>query len=74
MISLMPTRREMLARAANGFGAVALVSLLAERAAGAPVRHHAAKAKSVVSTPPKHFGKIDIVAFDPENWKNQGKR
>jgi len=27
-----------------------------------------------VSTPPKHFGKIDIADFDPENWKNQGKR
>ena len=34
----------------------------------------AAKAKTVVSTPPKHFGKIDIADFDPENWKNQGKR
>lgn len=30
--------------------------------------------KEAVSTPPKHFGKIDIAAFDPENWKNQGKR
>jgi hypothetical protein len=34
----------------------------------------AAKAKTIVSTPPKHFGKIDIAAFDPENWKNQGER
>jgi hypothetical protein len=27
-----------------------------------------------VSTPPKHFGKIDLTTFDPENWKNQGPR
>lgn len=27
-----------------------------------------------VSTPPKHFGKIDIATFDPENWENQGPR
>ena len=45
----------MLSRAANGFGAVALAALLAEdgRAGDAPamrkpVRHHAAKAKSVI--------------------------
>jgi hypothetical protein len=30
--------------------------------------------KETVSTPPKHFGKIDLAAFDPENWKNQGPR
>ena len=30
--------------------------------------------KETVSTPPKHFGKIDIAAFDPEHWKNQGPR
>ena len=30
--------------------------------------------KEIVSTPPKHFGKIDLAAFDPENWKNQGPR
>ena len=34
----------------------------------------AAGAKTVVSTPPKHFGKIDIADFDPENWKDQGPR
>ena len=34
----------------------------------------AAEAKTVVSTPPKHFGKIDIAAFDPGNWKDQGER
>jgi hypothetical protein len=27
-----------------------------------------------VSTPPRHFGKIDIAGFDPEHWKNQGQR
>jgi Protein of unknown function (DUF1501) len=48
-----PTRRELLARAANGFGAVALAALLAEEGragevAGRPVRHHPAKAKSVI--------------------------
>jgi hypothetical protein len=34
----------------------------------------AADAKPVVSTPPKHFGKIDIADFDPESWKGQGPR
>ena len=48
-----PSRREMLQRAANGFGAVALAALLAEdgRATDTPakpVRHHPAKAKSVI--------------------------
>jgi hypothetical protein len=46
-----PTRRELLARAANGFGAVALAGLLAEegRAAdGKSSRHHPARAKSVI--------------------------
>src|SRR6476620_1759732 len=44
------SRRELLLRAANGFGAVALASLLAEdgRAADTPIRHHLAKAKSVI--------------------------
>jgi hypothetical protein len=43
------TRRDLLVRAANGFGAVALASLLAEdgRAAG-PVQHHKPKAKAVI--------------------------
>ena len=48
-----PTRRELLARAANGFGAVALAALLAEEgrageSSGKAVRHHPAKAKSVI--------------------------
>ena len=41
-----PTRREWLARAANGFGALALTAQLArESRAGA---HHAARAKAVI--------------------------
>src|SRR5262245_29679618 len=46
-----PSRREVLTRASNGFGAVALAGLLAEEARGTdgqPVRHHPAKAKSVI--------------------------
>jgi hypothetical protein len=52
--SFTPSRREVLSRAATGFGAVALAALLAEdgRAsdapAGKPVRHHPPKAKSVI--------------------------
>src|SRR6516225_9889298 len=49
------TRRDMLLRCANGFGAVALAALLAEEGAAAepggvrrPVRHHPATANSVV--------------------------
>src|SRR5437763_8031244 len=45
------TRREMLLRCANGFGAVALAALLAEDGAGGeqrPVRHHRAAATSVI--------------------------
>ncbi len=49
------TRRDMLLRCANGFGAVALAALLAEEAhaedkqAGRkPVQHHPAAAKSVI--------------------------
>ena len=47
----MFTRREMLVRTANGFGAVALASMLAEegRAAdGKPVNHHPARAKAII--------------------------
>jgi hypothetical protein len=32
------------------------------------------EAKETVHTPPKHFGKIDLNAFDPENWKGRGPR
>ena len=46
----MLSRREMLCRCGNGFGGLALASLLAEKQASAAVRqpHHAAKAKSVI--------------------------
>jgi hypothetical protein len=46
-----PTRRDLLARAANGFGAVALAGLFAEEGKAAdrkPVRHHPPKARSVI--------------------------
>jgi hypothetical protein len=47
------TRRDMLLRCANGFGAVALTALLAEENRGAdasrvPVQHHPAKARHVI--------------------------
>jgi hypothetical protein len=32
------------------------------------------KVKTGVYTPPKHYGKIDIADFDPENWKGQGSK
>ena len=38
---------------------------------------HAAEPEQMetkIYTPPKHFGKIDIADFDPENWKNIGSR
>src|SRR3954447_15599438 len=40
------TRRAMLARCANGFGAVALAGLLADEARGGP--HHPTTARSVI--------------------------
>lgn len=30
--------------------------------------------KSKTYTPPRHFGKIDIADFDPENWKGHGPK
>ncbi len=44
------TRRDMLLRCANGFGAVALAALLAEdsRGAAVSVRHHPARARNVI--------------------------
>lgn len=45
------TRREMLRRCANGFGAVALASLWAEEGQGSegkPVQHHPAKARNII--------------------------
>ena len=42
------TRREMLGRCANGFGAVALSALLAEEEARASPLHHTARARNVI--------------------------
>jgi hypothetical protein len=42
------TRRDMLLRCANGFGAVALASLLAEEGRGAAVQHHKPTARNVI--------------------------
>ncbi len=47
------TRREMLQRCAQGFGAVALAAMLAEQGRGSPdgrrpVRHHPARARNVI--------------------------
>ncbi len=47
------SRRQLLTRAANGFGAVALATLLAEEGRATesirrPIQHHRAKAKSVI--------------------------
>src|SRR5262249_41118261 len=42
------TRRDMLVRCANGFGAVALASLLAEEGRGTVVQHHKATARNVI--------------------------
>ncbi len=60
------TRREMLVRSANGFGAVALAALLAEDGkATAPVRHHPAKAKAVIFLY-MDGGPSQIDTFDPK--------
>jgi hypothetical protein len=55
MPARFPTRRDMLLRCANGFGAVALAALLAEEGYGGdtagvrrPVRHHRATANAVI--------------------------
>jgi hypothetical protein len=34
----------------------------------------ASEAKPTVSRPPKHFGKISLAAFDPDNWKGKGPK
>ena len=60
------TRREMLVRSANGFGAVALATLLAEDGkAAAPVRHHPAKAKAVIFLY-MDGGVSQVDSFDPK--------
>jgi hypothetical protein len=59
----MLTRREMLCRCANGFGGLALASLLAEKAAGAP--HHTPKAKSMIFLF-MDGGPSQVDTFDPK--------
>src|SRR5262245_32691504 len=69
----MHTRREMLARCANGFGAVALAALLAEdaRAAGpasdltCPGLHHRPRARSVIFLY-MDGGPSQVDTFDPK--------
>src|SRR5437763_16101225 len=56
------TRREMLARCANGFGALALAGLAAETRGGS---HHPAKAKSVIFLY-MDGGPSQLDTFDPK--------
>jgi Protein of unknown function (DUF1501) len=42
------SRREMLTRCANGFGAVALTAMLAEEGRATPIVHHAPRARNVI--------------------------
>ncbi len=69
-----PTRRDMLLRCANGFGAVALAALWADEgrggegrlaAASRPVRHHAATARSVIFLY-MDGGPSQVDTFDPK--------
>ena len=32
------------------------------------------RAKTTILTPPKHYGKIDFVDFDPDDFKGKGKK
>lgn len=67
-IQAPPTRRDMLLRCANGFGAVALSALLAEDGRGAdgkPGLHHAAKAKNVIFLY-MDGGPSQVDTFDPK--------
>ncbi len=59
------TRREMLVRAANGFGAVALSTMLANDGHGAPVQHHKPKAKAVIFLY-MDGGPSQVDTFDPK--------
>jgi hypothetical protein len=64
------TRREMLLRCANGFGAVALSALLAEDGVAAPgsrkpVQHHPAKARQVIFLY-MDGGPSQVDTFDPK--------
>jgi hypothetical protein len=63
------TRREMLLRSANGFGALALAALLSDRAFGGPLAaktgHHPARAKSVIFLY-MDGGPSQVDTFDPK--------
>ena len=61
------SRREMLVRSANGFGAVALTAMLADEAAAdaGPVRHHPAEAKAVIFLY-MDGGPSQVDTFDPK--------
>src|SRR5947209_1144476 len=67
------TRREMLFRCANGFGAVALAALLAEDGRGTPPstpaqtrgRHHPARARNVIFLY-MDGGPSQVDTFDPK--------
>src|SRR5215470_19480276 len=62
------TRREMLERCANGFGAVALAALLAEEGRAGerkPVQHHPAKARNVIFLY-MDGGPSQVDTFDPK--------
>src|SRR5262245_61969226 len=71
------TRRQMLTRCANGFGAVALSALLAEESRGGgslAALHHPAKAKNVIflymdGGP----SQVDTFDYKPLLEKNNGK-
>src|SRR5262249_25416806 len=67
-----PSRREMLLRCANGFGAVALTALLTERAYGSVLQplaerpgHHRARASSVIFLY-MDGGPSQVDTFDPK--------
>src|SRR5262245_9451116 len=65
------TRREMLLRCANGFGAVALAALLAEESGGEPaatpgrVQHHAPRARNIIFLY-MDGGPSQVDTFDPK--------
>ena len=60
-----PSRREMLARVANGFGLLALGGLLAEEAAATPVAHAPGPpgADALALRPPHHPARAKRVIF-----------
>ena len=64
------TRRQMLARCANGFGAVAMASLSPTWASGAKLPHHSPKAKSVIFLY-MDGGPSQIDTFDPKPMLNK---